>query len=138
MDTHGTEKADSSEESKKNSPQKEETVYIMTDSTGKKTKTIVSNWLKNPKGETDLADKSNLSDIENVKTSENYTSNGDSLTWKTNGGDIYYKGYSDESVPVTINITYKLNHYFVNIKISIRKLICTVRINIPIRNQLVC
>ncbi|MBR1561747.1 MAG: hypothetical protein IJ645_00920, partial [Ruminococcus sp.] len=88
---------------------KDETVFVMTDPSGKQTKTIVSDWLKNPDGLKKLPDASDLTDIENVKTDESYTGSGDSMTWNTNGGDIYYKGYTDKEAPIDIKITYTLD-----------------------------
>ena len=76
---------------------------------GNKTKTVVSNWLKNPQGVKKLEDVSDLTDIENVKTDEGFTANGDKLTWDTEGGDIYYKGYTDKALPVDVKVTYTLD-----------------------------
>ena len=43
---------------------------------------IVSNWLKNAEKETSLTDKSELSDIKNVKGEEGFTQNSDgTITW---------------------------------------------------------
>ena len=88
---------------------KKETVYVLTDAKGNRTDTIVSNWLQNPDGLTSLPDISDLTKIENVKTNEDFTQNGDSLTWNTNGGDIYYKGHSDKELPIEMKVSYKLN-----------------------------
>lgn len=88
---------------------KNETVYVMTDANGKKTKTIVSDWLKNASGADTISDFSNLSDIQNVKFDGGYTADGFDITWSANGGDIYYKGYSESELPVDINITYTLD-----------------------------
>lgn len=88
---------------------KRETVYVMTDAKGNRTDTIVSDWLQNPEKLTDLPDVSTLTDIENIKTDEKYSANGDSLTWNTQGGDIYYKGHSDADLPVEISVSYKLD-----------------------------
>ena len=88
---------------------KEETVYVMTKASGAKDKVIVSDWLKNPKGLTDLEDVSNLTDIENTKTDETYTASGSKLTWKTEGGDIYYKGNYSGDLPVEMKVTYTLD-----------------------------
>ncbi|MBR6338021.1 MAG: hypothetical protein IKR76_09895, partial [Ruminococcus sp.] len=88
---------------------KRETVYVMTDAKGNRTDTIVSNWLQNPEKLTELPDMSDLTKIENVKTDEGFTQNGESLKWNTNGGDIYYKGHSDSELPIEISVSYKLD-----------------------------
>jgi hypothetical protein len=107
-DTKDTKKADKSD-SDTEKQAKEETVYVITDASGNKTKTVVSNWLKNPQGVKKLEDVSDLTDIENVKTDEGFTANGDKLTWDTEGGDIYYKGYTDKALPVDVKVTYTLD-----------------------------
>ena len=106
--TKDTKKADKSD-SDTEKQAKEETVYVITDASGNKTKTVVSNWLKNPQGVKKLEDVSDLKDIENVKTDEGFTANGDKLTWDTEGGDIYYKGYTDKALPVDVKVTYTLD-----------------------------
>lgn len=71
---------------------KEETVYVNAKASGKTDKVTVSNWLKNSGSVSgDLEDESTLSDIKNVKGDEKYTSDGDKLTWATDGEDIYYQ-----------------------------------------------
>ena len=52
---------------------KEETVYVITDNNGKVDKTIVEEWLKNPKGKDVIEDKSNLKEIKNVKGEETFS-----------------------------------------------------------------
>ena len=59
---------------------KDETVYVLTGADGSVKKIIVSDWLKNEPGSASVADKSDLSDIENVKGDESYTINGDNMT----------------------------------------------------------
>ncbi len=71
---------------------KDETVYVIADSTGKATSTIVSAWLRNPDGKEKLTDASDLKDITNVK-----------------GDDIYYQGTTSKDTPVTEKITYFLD-----------------------------
>ena len=99
------EKSDSSSQSQ----YKRESVYVIADSNGNKQKVVVSDWLKNPNGLTSLPDISNLTDIENVKTDEGYNASGSKLTWNTDGGDIYYKGYSNEELPIQVKVTYRLD-----------------------------
>ena len=88
---------------------KNETVYVMTDASGKKTKTIVSDWLKNYGGNDKITDFSDLTDIENLKFDGGFKADGSDITWSADGGDIYYKGYSNDELPVDIRISYKLN-----------------------------
>ncbi len=89
---------------------KEETVYVIEDADGNKDKVIVSNWLKNGDGKDELVDKTNLSDIENTKGDETYTENSDgTITWDAHGNDIFYKGTSNEELPVNVKIAYKLD-----------------------------
>ncbi len=88
---------------------KDETVYIIADSTGKAEETIVSEWLKNPEGKDQLKDVSDLKEIENVKGDETFTQKGSDLTWKAGGNDIYYQGKTSKEAPVTEKITYYLD-----------------------------
>lgn len=89
---------------------KEETVYVLADADGTANDVTVSTWLKNADGSEGLNDKTNLSDIENVKGYEDYKDNGDgTITWAANGSDIYYQGKSNEKLPVDVKITYKLD-----------------------------
>lgn len=88
---------------------KAETVYVKADATGTRTATYVSDWLQNAGNETALTDVSNLSNIQNVKGHEKYTKNGNTLTWKTKGKDIYYRGETDAALPVNVQVSYELN-----------------------------
>lgn len=97
---------------------KDETVYVKADAAGKVTDTTVSEWLKNP-GSGALEDTTGLKDIKNVKGDETFTEKGeDAVTWDAEGNDIYYQGRSEESLPVDVTITYKLDGK----KISAKKL----------------
>lgn len=91
-------------------PEKEQTVYVNADETGKTEKIIVSNWLKNTEKADVLEDKSSLLEIKNVKGEESFSKNGDeALTWQANGKDIYYQGETDRELPVAVRIRYFLN-----------------------------
>ena len=89
--------------------EKEETVYVFTDASGKQKSMTVSNWLKNKDNASKLYDASVLDNIENVKGDEGFTRDGDSLTWDANGNDIYYQGTTDKQPPVLQRITYYLD-----------------------------
>lgn len=88
---------------------KEETVYLITDANGNVNQTIVSSWLKNGSGKSQIQDVSELSDIENVKGEETFTQDGNKLTWQADGKDIYYRGTTDKEMPVTEKLTYYLD-----------------------------
>lgn len=88
---------------------KEESVYVNADASGKASKITVSDHLYNPDGASTLKDSSTLSDIENVKGDETYTGSGSNMTWSANGSDIYYQGTSTESLPVGVKFTYYLD-----------------------------
>lgn len=89
---------------------KEETVYVLADANGNANDVTVSTWLKNSDGAEGLNDKTNLTDIQNVKGYEEYKDNGDgTITWAANGSDIYYQGKSNEELPVDVKVTYKLD-----------------------------
>lgn len=88
---------------------KDETVYVIADANGAAQKVIVSDWIKNSAGESEISDSSILEGIENVKGNENFTKNGDKLLWNAGGNDIYYQGTTSEQTPVSIKITYYLD-----------------------------
>lgn len=89
---------------------KEETVYIIADANGSPQKTVVSGWLKNQNGEDTLTDKTNLTDLTNVKGDGSYTENGDGIiTWDAKGADVYYQGTTTQQLPVDVTIRYELD-----------------------------
>lgn len=89
---------------------KDETVYVLTGADGSVKKIIVSDWLKNELGSASVADKSDLSDIENVKGDESYTINGDNMTvWDAQGNNIYYQGNIQKELPVGLSVRYYLD-----------------------------
>ena len=84
---------------------KEESVYVNADANGNKESVTVSTWLKNS-GDVSgtVKDKSNLKDIKNVKGDETYTGSGDSMTWNTDGKDIFNHTRMEVQVQVGINV----------------------------------
>lgn len=88
---------------------KEETVYVIADSTGAAQKVIVSDHLINNGDKDTVEDVSTLKDIVNVKGDETFTQNGTQVQWQTDGKDIYYQGTGSKEVPVTQKITYYLD-----------------------------
>ncbi len=88
---------------------KEETVYVVTDSTGIQDDVIVSDHLINNRNYKQIKDETNLTDIENVKGDEKFKLNGSSLTWNAGGNDIYYQGRTKAEVPLKMDVSYKLD-----------------------------
>lgn len=89
---------------------KDETVYVLAGADGSVQKIIVSDWIKNALNENSIADKSGLSDIENVKGNEAYTLDGSNMTvWDAEGNDIYYQGSIEKELPVAMTVSYKLD-----------------------------
>lgn len=88
---------------------KEESVYVNLDANGKTSDITVSDWIKNVAIASALKDSSELTDIQNVKGDETFTQNGSQISWDANNEDIYYQGKIDKELPVTMEITYKLD-----------------------------
>ena len=91
------------------SPVKDETVYVLAGADGKVNRVIVSDWLKNGAGEDSLQDRSELTDLENVKGDETFTRTGSDLVWAAGGRDLSYRGETDKALPVTVDVTYTLD-----------------------------
>lgn len=88
---------------------KQETVYVIAGADGEVKKIIVSELLKNPAGKNTIEDVTKLTGIENVKSDAAYVLNGESCVWDAAGEDIYYRGTTDEELPVVFNISFKLD-----------------------------
>jgi putative membrane protein len=88
---------------------KDETVYAILDPTGAVKSIIVSDWLHSTVPGIEIQDRSNLSSIENIKGYEVPKRVGDALTWKLDGSDLYYRGKSTKSLPMSVTIKYWLD-----------------------------
>ena len=89
---------------------KDETVYILAGADGTVQKIIVSDWIKNAMAADSFEDKTELSDIENIKGDEGLTLGGDnSCVWDAQGNDIYYQGNIEKELPVQMSVQYTLN-----------------------------
>ncbi len=95
---------------------KDETVYAHLNNNGETKSIIVSEILKNTEGKNELTDYSTLENIVNKNGNETYTLQKNNLTWMSNGNDIYYEGKYQKNLPISMNITYKLNGKTVNAK----------------------
>ena len=89
---------------------KDETVYVLAGADGTVQKTIVSDWIKNAMAADSLEDKTELSDIENIKGDESFTLGGDnSCVWDAQGNEIYYQGNIEKELPVQMSVCYTLD-----------------------------
>lgn len=94
---------------------KDEVVYILASPDGTANRVIVSDHLSNPGGQAALNDKSNLTNIENVKGDESFSPDGEDgkIVWAADGGDITYRGDAviggDADLPITVSVTYTLD-----------------------------
>lgn len=88
---------------------KQETVYSKIDQNGKIIKTTVTDKLINHHQEDNLNDLSNLENILNISNNQTYKKDKFNLTWNALGKNITYQGTIDKSLPIDINISYKLN-----------------------------
>lgn len=95
------------------SAQKDETVYVSLDSAGAVQSTIVSDWLHSDDTSRQIADRSDLQNIQNVKTDEKAIRRGDTLQWvldADNGSkNIYYQGTTDKKAPLSVSLAYTLD-----------------------------
>lgn len=89
---------------------KDETVYVKLAPDGSVKDITVSDWLKNVDQTPSIEDRSDLSDIKNVKGDEGFAGSGDgSIVWSSGGNDIYYQGKTSKKLPVSVKITYYLD-----------------------------
>ena len=85
---------------------KSETVYVNLDANGNRISTIVSDKLHSDLSQVKLMDKSDLSDIVNVKGTEIPIINGTNVEWNIETNDLFYRGYSEKDLPAEIGIKY--------------------------------
>lgn len=88
---------------------KDETVYAMLNADGSVADEIISSWIHNEAGIHDIKETLELKNVENVKSEEEPAIDGDQYTWNIEGTDVYYKGTSDQQLPIEITIQYFLD-----------------------------
>lgn len=92
--------------------EKEETVYVKADATGRPTEKTVEVVLRkiSSDGLLPVEDRSNLREIRNTEGDEEFFDAGSGrYLWENHGEDIKYKGKSDDALPVDVRITYYLD-----------------------------
>jgi len=88
---------------------KDETVFAILDPTGKIESVYVSDWIHSERAGALIHDRSNLSNIENVKGKETPSRAGEELTWKLSGQDLYYRGKTAKALPLSVSVRYFLD-----------------------------
>ena len=89
---------------------KSETVFVNMSADGNVTSKIVTDWLHTDKAQTYIDDKTDLSDIKNVKSNVEPVKNKDgSYRWNMETTDLYYRGTTEKELPISIGITYYLD-----------------------------
>lgn len=87
---------------------KKETVFTNLNTDGTVVDTTVTNYIC-PATLEKYEDQTKLNEIVNLNGSETFTQDGDKITWKVEGKDIYYQGNTNEEQPLDISIKYFLN-----------------------------
>ena len=92
-------------------PEKQESVSVKTDATGRPYRVTVENTLNVAGVKGNVRDVSRLSDIRNKNGDEEYTlDDKGNLVWDNHGEDILYEGDADaEDLPVSVSVSYYLN-----------------------------
>lgn len=88
---------------------KDESVYTVLNSDGSIKSITVSDTLHSDSGFSNYDDASDLTDVENLKSTDAVTSSSDGYTWTSDSTDIYYQGSSTKELPLDVKITYTLN-----------------------------
>lgn len=88
---------------------KDETVYAVLEPDGSVRSTTVSEHLYNAGGLSSVIDHTTLTDIVNTESTAEFTQNGENLIWNTDDTDVYYKGSTDQQLPIAAAVTYTLD-----------------------------
>ena len=88
---------------------KSETVYAVMSDDGSISSTTVSEHVYSASGLSNVTDKSSLTNIQNTESDAAFTQNGEDITWNTDDTDVYYKGDTDRSLPISAKITYAMD-----------------------------
>ena len=88
---------------------KSETVYAVMNDDGSISSTTVSEHVYSASGLSNVTDKSSLTNIQNTESDAAFTQNGEDIIWNTDDTDVYYKGDTDRSLPISAKITYAMD-----------------------------
>lgn len=88
---------------------KKEDVFIVLNTDGTVNQTTVSDTLHSDTGFSNYDDASNLTDAQNLKSTDPLTKSSDGYTWNTSDKDIYYQGTYNGDLPLGVSISYTLD-----------------------------
>ena len=88
---------------------KDETIYISLEEDGSVKHADASIHLSSEQAIKNIEDRSNLDDIQNIKSEIQPELKNGKIKWNTDEKDIYYTGKVTKKTPVTFSIDYKLN-----------------------------
>ena len=88
---------------------KEETVYSKLNSNGEIINTSVYEHLINNDKLDTITDLSDLENITNINNNNKFEYANNTLTWDAKAKDIFYKGTTNKSLPISEDVTYKLD-----------------------------
>lgn len=88
---------------------KNETVYSKLNYDGSVKNTIVNEQIINNDKLDTIEDYTLLNNILNVSNDNSYILNNNQITWNANKKDIFYQGTTDKKLPISLNVTYKLD-----------------------------
>lgn len=88
---------------------KSETVFTKLNNDGSINNTFVNVKLLNETNLDEIEDYSELKDILNINNNDEFENFDNSLVWKSKGKDVFYQGTTKKELPVSLEVTYKLN-----------------------------
>lgn len=88
---------------------KDESVYTVLNADGSVNEITVSDQLHSENGFNDYDDKSDLKDVQNLKSEDPVKTSKDGFVWNSKDKDIYYQGTSTKDLPMDIKITYTMD-----------------------------
>ena len=89
--------------------EKNETVYAKLGHDGRVKNIVVNEQLINNDKLNKIEDYSELKDILNIKNDNKFTTNNNKITWDAKGSDVFYKGTTNNNLPIDLDITYMLD-----------------------------
>lgn len=88
---------------------KDESVYTVLNADGSVNEITVSDQLHSENGFNNYDDKSDLKDVQNLKSEDPVKTSKDGFVWNSKDKDIYYQGTSTKDLPMDIKITYTMD-----------------------------